>query len=324
MAPTRLDDPPRSRSVLRAAYQVLTEQRTGMLCAFASAALLAVGTWVMDRSPELYRGLRMEDLRFFARAWRWQSLWLYAAAVTLAIWGTSAVLCTVRSVASLVRKRARHPSLYGAPLLHLTFVLALLAHLWGGLGTSDRQYVVSSAGTDIGGTRYRALRVDEQRHPNGMPRSVTATLSREDGPRAERVEIGYNRPLISRAGRSLLLLTDYQEVADGIVVRHRGQEIVLRPGERVEAAGDLLGWLRWHDPAKNPALRVAVVELAVGADNKVLAQGPEGDGTTAFLRLHESPRVLVTERHNPSVPLALGVALLLVLGIGLVVWNRVR
>jgi len=36
-----------------------------VVCALTSAALLALGSVLMDRYPERYRGLGMDDLRYF-------------------------------------------------------------------------------------------------------------------------------------------------------------------------------------------------------------------------------------------------------------------
>jgi hypothetical protein len=88
---------------------LLIAQGTGVTCAFASAGLLAIGSFVIDASPDLYAGLGMDDLRFFFRPWRWQHGWLYVLLVVLAIWGASAMMCAVTTVQTLWRKRERKP-----------------------------------------------------------------------------------------------------------------------------------------------------------------------------------------------------------------------
>jgi hypothetical protein len=302
--------------------ELLIEQRTGILCAFASAALLATGSFVIDASPDLYAGLGMDDLRFFLRPWRWQHAWLYALVVVLAVWGTSALLCALMSVRALWQRRVRKPGSYGPPLLHLTFGAALVAHLWAGLTASSRQFLVSDAGTDIHGSRYRAVRLELGRHPGGMPRSVVAVLERKTGAAVEEVRVGYNHPLVSTGATRELLLGRYDSVVDRVVLRHRGQKVVARPGSPATAGPDAIDVLELHDPNTNPSLRVPVVELEVGGRRKLLALGPEGDGETAFVGLDESPVVELVERTNPSVPLVAVLSLLLVLGVGLVGWGR--
>jgi hypothetical protein len=302
--------------------ELLTEQRTGVLCAFASAALLATGSFVIDTSPDLYAGLGMDDLRFFLRPWRWQHAWFYALVVVLAVWGTSALLCAVTSVQALWQRRGKKPSSYGPPLLHLTFAAALLAHLWGGLTASSRQFLVSDVGTDIHGSRYRAVRLELSRHPSGMPRSVVAVLERKTGAAVEEVRVGYNHPLVSAGVTRELLLGRYDSVVDRVVLRHRGQKVVVRPGNPATAGPDAINVLGLHDPNTNPSLRVPVVELEVGGRRQLLALGPEGNGETAFVALEESPVVELVERSNPSVPLVALLSLLLVSGVGLVSWGR--
>ncbi len=304
--------------------ELLVEQRTGVLCAFASAGLLAVGSFVSDLLPEHYAGLAMDDLRFFFRPWRWQHAWLYALLVVLAVWGTSALLCAVSTVQTLWRKRMKEVGSYGPPLLHVAFGAALVAHLWGGLVASTERFVVPDVPTDIHGSQYRTLRMEIGRHPGGMPRSVVAVLERKRGSTVEEVRVGYNRPLISAGGARELLLGQYDSVIAEVVLRHRGQSVALHPGNSVVAGSDRIKVLAVHAPNTNPSLRVPVVELEIGENRKLLALGPEGDGETAFIGFDESPVVELFERQNPSVPLAVLLALLLVAGVGLVVWGRAK
>jgi microsomal dipeptidase-like Zn-dependent dipeptidase len=314
----------RTRSADRGpVFGLLVEQRTGILCAFASAALLAAGSLIIDRSPDLYAGLGMDDLRFFFRPWRWQHGWFYALALVLALWGTSAVLCAYDTVLGLWRRRAKTLALYGPPIIHLVFAGALVAHLWGGLSASSRRFVVSDAGTDIDGTRYRAVGLDISRQPSGMPRTVVAVIERTTGAATEEVRVGYNQPRISAAGARELMLGEFDSVADGVVLRHRGREVAVRPGQIAGVGPDAIAVLRLHDPGTNPSLRLPVVELAVEGRRKLLGVG-ENDGETAFLELRVSPVVELVERNNPSVPLALVLSLLLAFGVGLVAWPRLR
>ena len=304
--------------------ELLIAPRTGVLSAFASAALLATGSFVIDASPDVYAGLGMDDLRFFLRPWRWQHAWPYALVVVLGVWGTSALLCAFTSVRALWQRRVKKPGAYGPPLLHLTFAAALLAHLWGGLTASSRQFLLSDAGTDIHGSRYRAVRLEVGHHPGGMPRSVVAVLERKTGAAVEEVRVGYNHPLVSAGATRELLLGRYDSVVDRVVLRHAGQQVVVRPGNSAWAGPIAINVLGLHDPSTNPSLRVPVVELEVGGRRKLLAQGPEGDGETAFVGLGESPVVELVERTNPSAPLVVVLSLLLVLGVGLVGWTRIR
>src|SRR5512141_1902780 len=201
-------------------FELLVGQRTGVLCAFAAAGLLAVGSVVSDLLPEHYAGLGMDDLRFFFRPWRWQHAWLYALVVVLAVWGTSALVCAISTVQTLLRQRVKEVSRYGPPRLHVTFGAALVAHLWGGLVASTDRFVVPDVPTDIHGFQYRTLRMEIDRHPRGMPRTVVAVLERKRGSTVADVRVGYSRPLISAGGARELLLVRYDSGIAKVVLRH--------------------------------------------------------------------------------------------------------
>ena len=238
-------------SIGKRLWTKLREQRTGVVCALTSALLLALGSVLMDRYPERYRGLGMDDLRFFLDPPSFNHVWLYALAVTLAVWALSALVCTIDSLALRFRRRILRPSAYGAPLLHLTFIFGLLAHLWGGLTAESRALQVGPQGFDVDGAHYTPRRLLREDHPNGQPRSITVVLERaRDGQRDE-VELGYNRPLVFEGG---------------------AREILLGR----------------------------------------IASGRQG------------PVLLLTDRRNPSMPLVWVTALLAVLGVLLVAWERAR
>ena len=311
-------------SPLRRGWRFFGHQSTGIVCALLSAALLATGSFVMDRAPELYSELSMDDVRFFFDPWRWQHAWFYAFCLTLTCWGASALVCTWDSVASRLRRRVLSPSAYGAPLLHVTFVLALVAHLWGGLRTTSGRYFLETEGTAIDGVTYRALRIDQDAHPNGMPRTVNAVLERKVGSATDEVTVGYNHPLTSGVGAHELLLGQYDVMTDGIVLRHKNEQVVLRPGESIVAAGDTLVLQRLHDPQQSPSLRVPVAELLIQGQRMMLPFEVDRPGDTAFVGFHEAVMVMLVQRNNPSVPLVVLVSVLLVLGVVLVAWERVR
>ncbi|MBI5532375.1 MAG: hypothetical protein HY898_06655 [Deltaproteobacteria bacterium] len=299
-------------------WRLLGEQRTGIVCSFVSAALMGMGSLIMDSSPQLYAGLSMDDVRFFFQPWRWQHAWFYALAVSLAIWALSALVCTWDSLVSRIQRRVTRPSAYGALVLHVTFVLALVAHLWGGLKASSTRFMVTAQGTSIDGETWRAVGFEQQTHSGGMPRSVTVTLQRS----GEEITIGYNHPITSGAGARELLLGQVEMMADGLVVRHKGRQVVVRPDEPAVAGGDRIVLRRFHDPRRTPSLRVPVAELVIGGQSAMLPMDPQSTGETSFLAVNESPIVVLIQRRNPSVPLVLFVTLLLAVGVGLVAWER--
>jgi hypothetical protein len=288
-----------------------------------AAALMGAGSFIIDASPSVYRKLSMDDVRPFFEPCRWEHGWFYALAITLGLWAISALVCTWNSVAGHVRRKVARPSAYGASLIHVTFVLALVAHLWGGLRATTGRTMVGDAGTAIDGVTYRTLRIDQETHPNGMPRSITATLQRTTATGSEEVTVGYNHPITSNLGANELLLGQVDSVADAMIVVHKGERGLIRPGQVTTVAGDVIVLRRFHDPERNPSLRVPVAEFMIGGQVLVLPMDPVISGTTAFVGMNESPMVMLLQRKNPSVPLVLLVCALLLLGVGLVAWERV-
>ena len=128
-------------------------------------------------------------------------------------------------------------------------------------------HVVSSAGTEIGGAKYRVLGVEQKSWPNGMPREAMARLERTAGGTTSTVTIGFNQPFVEQAGARELLLGRYGRARSGTVLRSGGELVPIRPGELL---------------------------------------------------------VTLQERDNPSVPLVLGVAGLITLGVVLAGWERLR
>jgi len=214
-------------------HRALVSQKTGVVCAFAAAALLGLGSFVADRRPDVYGGLAFDDLRFFFHPWRPAHVWLYALVVVFALWAASTLLCTWDTAVARVRGRVLRPSAWGSSLVHLSFVLALGAHLWAGLGAESRMHVVGSAGTEIGGARYRVLDVEQKSWPNGMPREAKATLERTAGGTTSTVTVGFNQPIVEQAGARELLLGRYGRARSGTVMRIGGELLPMRPGELV-------------------------------------------------------------------------------------------
>jgi hypothetical protein len=142
--------------------------------------------------------------------------------------------------------------------------------------------------------------------------------------RVDEVEIGYNRPLILEAGALEILLARYGVVPVAVLV-HRGERVALGPGQSSVVAGDQLTLGRIH-PGNGQ--HVAVAEVLVAGDEPLRLLLPLGPGragaVTTFAAIEEAPVLLLTERRNPSMPLVWVTALLAVLGVLLVGWERVR
>jgi len=64
--------------------------------------------------------------------------------------------------------------------------------------------------------------------------------------------------------------------------------------------------------------------LVIDGRRAMLPDEAGAQGETAFVGFHEAVMVMLIQRNNPSVPLVLAVSILLVLGVVLVAWERIR
>ena len=305
-------------------HDALVSQKTGVVCAFAAAALLGLGSFLSDRRPDLYDGLAFDDLRFFFHPWRLAHTWFYAVVVVFGLWAASTLLCTWDTVVARVRGRVMRISTWGSSLVHLSFVLALGAHLWAGLAAESRLHLVDSTGTEIAGAIYRALDVEQKLWPNGMPREAKVRLERTAGQTTTALTIGFNQPVVLEAGARELLLGRYGRRVTGAVLRVDGERVTLQPGESTAAGGRTITLEKVHGSTK---LRVPVVAVRIGGtpgSRTMLPLDPSSTADPAFVDLAYSAFVTLQERHNPSVPLVLVVAGLLALGVVLAGWERLR
>jgi hypothetical protein len=302
-------------------HELVTSQKVGVSSAFVSAGLLAIGSFMADRMPQLYAGLSGDDLRFFFHPWRLAHFWLYGLFASMSLWALSTLLCTWDTIVARVRGRVVRLSAWGTILVHTSFCLALLAHLWAGFASETREHVVDSGGTEIAGAVYRVRDIDQSSWPSGMPRKVTVSLERTRGAEVTNLVVGYNEPIVLEAGARELLLGRFGQTPGRAVLRVHGEQVTLRPGDSYDAGAEAVTLLKLHTAQ---ALRVPVVSLSVGQDRIMLPLDPSSREDLAFVDVEPTWAVSLQERHNPSVPLVLVVAGLLMLGVVLVGWERVR
>jgi hypothetical protein len=308
-------------------HGLLRSQKTGILCCFAAVALLGAGSFFMDARNDLYAGLRVDDLRFFFAPPRLEHVWLYLLMPVLALWGTNSLVCAYDTFRARLGRGVLHAFAHGPILLHVAFPLALVAHLWGGLGGRFESRRVMPSGATIAGVRLRPLAIHEERYPNGMPRQVGVTMERLDGGEARRVEIGYNRPLLLEAGARELMLADYAELPVA-VVRVGGLRVKLVYGEPAAAGDEQLVLEKVYPPGSG--LGVPVVAVSVSGPRQppgrlLLPVGREQPGAHIVCEaLETAPAVLLTERWNPSIPLVVFVAVLAAAGVLLCIRDHRR
>ncbi|HET9551361.1 MAG TPA: hypothetical protein VFP50_00195, partial [Anaeromyxobacteraceae bacterium] len=227
--------PPRDLSWLRS-------QGLGLVCGFGTVILLAVGSVVLAATRDgASAGVALDDLTAFFTRPSWAHLWLYLLFPLAGLFALNTTLATWENAARRWRAGQRSPAAYAAAVVHVGFLLALVAHGVGGFRSEERgAAVVTSAWQPLPGfgeVRLTALDVDEL--PNGMPRSARAALEvRRDG-RVEPAEVGYNQPLTAGLGARLALL---QELGRAPVARlvSGAERCELAEGQGCAIAGQRL------------------------------------------------------------------------------------
>jgi len=238
-------------------------------------------------------------------------------------------LGTWDNVARRWRAGQRAPSAYAAAVIHLGFLLALVAHAAGGFLSEDRGPVLVTTGWQsvpgFGEVRLTDLAVDAL--PGGMPRAVRAAVEvRAPGGEVERAVIGYNQPLSAGLGARLAILQEQGQLpaarlasgearctlAQGQSCRIGGAPVELLGLGRVPGSGAPAALLRAADPSGQRVERwLAAGELLALGGGRPLAL--EGTGP--------EPAVLLRVRETPGNPWALASAVVLTLGAALL-WRR--
>ena len=304
-------------------FVLLRSQGLGVACGLATVVLLGIGSFVLAATRDgASAGVDMDDLTAFFAHPSLVHLWLYLLTPVLALYGVNTLLATWQTVTRKVRRGIRSPGAYAPALIHVGFLVALLAHAVGGLfgGARGEAVLAVDAGWQAlpGGREARLVAVDVERLPGGMPKEVRARVQvRHDGSAAvdERV-VGYNRPLAFAGGAELHLLGDLGRVplaelfvAGETCRAFEGSSCVAR-GAEVRVLSVALPVQEGVEPR---------VHVLAGGRRLVLALGrdvPLANGLPVRLQaVHPTPGILLRSRSAPGNPLALAGALLLVSGL---------
>ncbi len=311
---------------MTALLRLLRAQRTGIICAGLACLLMGAGSVWMDIAPERYEGLHVDDLRFFVEPPDVAHIWIYGLAVVLAVWALSAAICTFDALVARIRRGVLRPSAYGAPLLHISFVGALLAHLWGGFTGVQTMHRVGEAGTVVHGARYELVDIRHEAWPSGMPKFMQVMLRRgvagaTDGA-TEELELGYNDPIVLHGGATVLLLARVGQGFRG-TFELGGERVVLGPRQAAVVGGKRLVV---KDIIYRRGLRVPVAHIAVGEPGAsrpaMVGLGVGAAEGVAFVDAAAERVVDIKERHNPSFPLTLLLSGFVAIGAVLAGWER--
>jgi len=172
-------------------FAALASTRLGIVLGFTVAALLALSSLMVPdprgRDPLPFS----ESIRAFFDPPAAEFWWFYLLVAVVLAWGVNGVFGTWRTW--VVRAGRRDLRFAGVFLVHLGFLVALLAHLVAGLtaGVEDR-VALSSVPTEVAGHSLRLVDVRTAHNPDGSLRSLVATVDLGNG---EVGTLGYNQPL---------------------------------------------------------------------------------------------------------------------------------
>ena len=307
----------------------LRSQGLGLVCGFATVALLAVGSVVLTVTRDgASQGIHMDDLRGFFDPPRLEHLWLYLLFPVAALYAVSTVLATWDSVTRKWRAGVRAPGAYGAAVVHVGFLLALAAHAVGGfLGSDGAGVLVGPGWQELPGFgEARLLSLDVDTLPDGMPRDARARLELRDGAgRVVERAVGYNAPLSEGGGASLALLADFgrtwmARISSGT------EACALAEGQSCRLGGAPVRLVRLV-PAqgRGVAALIAARGPSGGEETRVLSMGgelPLASGRVVELAAVTPETVVALRtRRTPGHPWALAAAVVMAAGVALL-WRK--
>ncbi len=218
----------------------------------------------------------------------------------------------------------RAPSAYGAAVLHVAFLVALLAHGLGAfLGEERGEVVISRGWTALpGGPEIRLASLEVDSLPGGIPREVRAAVETRDGEGGRGAEVvGYNRPLSSGLGSDLWLLGEMGRVPAARLAAGP-ERCSVTEGASCDIAGHRVTLRRLVPPGTFGPQPVALLRLASSGSalERWLAPGAAlevGDATLRLEGIGVEPAVVLRGRHAAGNPWALASAVLLATGVAL-------
>ena len=298
----------------------LRSQGLGVICGQLTVLLLAIGSIVIPATRDgASADVHFDDITAFFSRPSWVHSWFYALLAVLALYALNTALCTWDSVVTKVSRGVREPGAYAPAIIHLSFLLALLAHLVGGVWTRDHQPVaVGASWTELGGGRQaRVLEVKQESLRNGRPKSVDATLEVKDpAGRVSQRTLGYNAPLSDGLATELLLLEEAGRVPGAFLFSLGASQCTARREIPCVLGGRTLEVLEVYEGGA-ALVRIGDEQLVLGeGSTRQLRSGAQ----LRFVSMTIEPAVLVRGRTVPGMPWAAASAL--VMAVGLVLMGR--
>lgn len=317
---------------MKTIYTIFKSQKLGILTGFSVTGLLIIGSLIMNFCPRQYAGLSGEDISFFFTHKRPIHLWFYLLFLACILYGVNTFLCTLDSIIKKTRIGVKKVTLYGASVVHIGFVITLVAHLIGGLySTTEPPVSVAEEWTDLGGFEMKVTDLQTSSYPNGMPKKIVASVAvRKDGIEFSDT-LGYNNPVLLQHGVLEILMRDYGWIASGVILKVDNRTCDLKINETFNANGTQV---RVDDLYMPPQYRYPVVKLISTAENNEEQQTflPIGENNAKeihgakiiFADINSVPGVLVNIKNNPSIPLTFVTIFFFSIGMILVILRIIR
>jgi len=294
-------------------YGFLKSQKTGIIVGFAVTGLLIIGSLIMNYCPESYEGLSGEDITFFFTEPKLIHTWFYLMFVAFAMYGICIFICTLDSILRKVKARSKKIALYGASIVHIGFLVTLVAHLVGGIWSeSGRPITIADKWVQSGEYELKVTGLDSTSYPNGMPRKITAHMKiRKDGEEFDDT-LGYNNPVLLDCGTKQFLLRNYGNMPNSIVLNIDGKTRSLNIKDVIELNGLRVLLANLYMPPQFPLPVIQLVSkgndnkynqtyVRIGRQNVQNINGVD----VVFEDIKSTSAVVVTTKKNPSIPLTL-------------------
>jgi hypothetical protein len=304
----------------------------GVICGQATVLLLAIGSIVLASTRDgASASIAMDDMLAFFAPVSVVHLWFYLLLLVLTLYALNTTLATWQNVAKKWRAGIRSPRFYAPAVIHVAFLVGLLAHGVGGIGGAELdRLMLGPSWTQLGdGREARVTGLEVEPNPDGSMKQMRASVEMRDaeGSSSEAV-VYYNGPLSRGLGSDLMLLVRPHSVPTLRLAR--GED---RCDVEVEGACELgdarVELLYLHPPlqAGQSAFAQLRVQYASGGDIEAFALTPGrskqlADGSLLAIEgLESRPAILLRHRRAPGNPLALLASILLGLGL-LMMWRR--
>ncbi|MFQ5964374.1 MAG: hypothetical protein ACE5KZ_08830 [Candidatus Scalinduaceae bacterium] len=296
---------------MKKVYGFLKSQKTGIITGFTVTGLLIIGSLIMNFKPEAYEGLSGEDITFFFKNIKAVNIWFYLMFVAFVLYGVSVFFCTLDSIIRKVKGRISKIPLYGAAIVHVGFLITLVAHLIGGIGSdSSMPITVADAWVETGDFDMKVAGLKNTSYPNGMPRKIYAHMKiRRNGKEFDDT-LGYNNPVLLDCGTKEILLRNYGNVPKSIILNIGGKTRDLRINDTIMINESKVYLTNLYLPpmVRNPVIKLVSEDKTTKHNQTYIpiqnTQIVNGENIT-FEDISTSPAVVVTIKENPSIPLTL-------------------